>query len=280
MAQPFNSSTVIEEKISEADFKAYNVGYEQNQFRLRPLVDVICEVIPEFALGYHQGKSTPNTQIVSKIREAARTVYGTNKFENRGEFGELILHLLLRDFHDTIPLVAKIYFKDAQNTTVHGFDGVHITIEPGKKKLWLGESKIYADGIAGIVSLAEDLEKHIKADYLRSEFNLIRHKLPADTPEIEYWRNLMDEHKNLDEILNGICIPMVCTYSSKAVKDHTAITDAYLKAFTEECRKLKEKFDKEKIKTNVEVILMLLPIPDKEELVAELDKKLKAMRMD
>jgi hypothetical protein len=30
----------------------------------------------------------------------------------RGEFGELILHLLLRDFHDTVPLLSKIYFKD------------------------------------------------------------------------------------------------------------------------------------------------------------------------
>ncbi len=280
MAQPFNSNLVIEEKISEADFRAYNIGYEQNQFRLKPLVDLICEVIPEFALGYHQGKTTPNTEIVSKIREAARTIYGTDKFQNRGEFGELILHLLLRDFHNTIPLVAKIYFKDAQNIAVHGFDGVHITIEPGKKKLWLGESKIYADGIAGISSLVEDLEKHIQANYLRSEFSLIRHKLPGDTPEIEYWRDLLDEHKNLDEILNGICIPMVCTYSSKAVKDHTAISEAYIQAFTTECRKLKEKFDEKKIQTNVEVILMLLPIYDKEEMVAELDKRLKAMRMD
>src|SRR3989338_1089591 len=280
MAQPFNSNLVIEEKISEADFKAYSVGYEQNQFRFKPLVDLICEVIPEFALGYHEGKTTPNTQIVSRLREAARTIYGTDKFENRGEVGELILHLLLRDFHGTIPLVAKIYFKDAQNNAVHGFDGVHITIEPGKKKLWLGESKIYSDGLAGIASLAKDLKKHIRADYLRSEFSLIKHKLPADTPEIEYWRNLMDEHKNLDEILNGICIPMVCTYSSKTVKDHTAITEAYVNAFVEECRKLKEKFDEKKIATNVEVILMLLPILDKEELVAELGKRLKAMRMD
>jgi Cap4 SAVED domain len=280
MAKPFKSDLVIEEKISEANFRAYSVGYEQNEFRLKPLVEVICEVIPEFALGYHEGKVTPNTEIVSRLREAARTIYGTDKFENRGEFGELILHLLLRDFHDTIPLVAKIYFKDAPNSTVHGFDGVHITIEPGKKKLWLGESKLYTDGIAGVTALAEDLEKHIKGDYLRSEFSLIKHKLPAETPEIEYWRNLMDEHKNLDEILNGICIPMVCTYSSDTAKNHTAATAAHLKAFTEECEKLKAKFNEKKISTNVDVILMLLPIPSKEDLVAELDKRLKAMRMD
>ncbi|WP_330558188.1 Hachiman antiphage defense system protein HamA [Acutalibacter sp. 1XD8-33] len=31
----------------------------------------------------------------------------------RGEFGELILHLLLRDFKNTIPLISKVYFKDS-----------------------------------------------------------------------------------------------------------------------------------------------------------------------
>jgi len=280
MSRPFNSDLVIEEKISEADFRAYHVGYEQNKFRLQPLVEIICEVIPEFALGYYRDKETPNTQIVSRLREAARRIYGTDDFKNRGEFGELILHLLLRDFHGTVPLISKIYFKDSQNSTVKGFDGVHITIEPGKKKLWLGESKLYTDGVAGVHALAKDLEDHLKADYLRSEFSLIRPKLPADTPEIEYWRNLMDEHNNLDEILNGICVPMVCTYSSKTVKDHNEETQAYLKAFADECRSLKEKFDEKKIKTNVEVLLMLLPIPDKAELVSELDKRLKALKMD
>ncbi len=275
MSRPFNSELVMEEKISEANFRAYHVGYEQNKFRLQPLVEVICEVIPEFALGYYQGRETPNTQIVSKLREAARRIYGTDNFKNRGEFGELILHLLLRDFHDTMPLISKIYFKDSQNTAVKGFDGVHITIESGKKKLWLGESKLYTDGIAGIGDIAKDLENHLRADYLRSEFSLIRPKLPADTPEIEYWRNLMDEHRNLDEILNGICIPMVCTYSSDTIKNHNDTTDAYLKAFIDECRNLKKKFDEKKIKTNVEVLLLLLPVLDKNELVYELDKRLK-----
>jgi hypothetical protein len=280
MPRPFNSDLIIEEKISEADLRAYHVGYEQNRFRLEPLVHVICEVIPEFALGYYQGKTTPNTQIVSKLREAARIIYGTDEYENRGEFGELILHLLLRDFCGTIPLISKAYFKDAQNATVHGFDGVHITIEPGQKKLWLGESKLYSDGIAGVHSLAEDLEKHIQADYLRSELSLIRRKLPGDAPEIEYWRNLMDEHQNLDKILNGVCIPMVCTYSSEVIRNHTDATAAYLEAFTKECRELKNKFDHKKVATNVEVVLLLLPIPNKEELVCELDRRLSALRMD
>jgi|SRR5882724_10622222 len=97
-ARPFNSELVIEERICEATFRAYHVGFDQKQFRLQALVEVIRRVIPEFALGYHAGVNVPLTDMVERLKEAAETVYLTDKYKNRGEFGELILHLLLRDF--------------------------------------------------------------------------------------------------------------------------------------------------------------------------------------
>lgn len=256
------------------------VGYEQNCFRLKPLIDLICEVIPEFSFGIYEGDSTLNTVMVSRVREAARAIYSTEKYKSRGEFGELILHLLLRDFCNTIPLISKIYFKDATDMPVHGFDGVHITEETGKRKLWLGESKLYLDGVSGVSALAKDLESHLKRDYLRNEFALIRHKLPHNRPDIEYWRNLIDEHRNLDEILDSICIPMVCTYSCRIFNDHREVSLAFVDAFITECRMINEKFKSKKIKTDVEVILMLLPVPDKNELVTGLDNQLCALRME
>ncbi|MEI3544396.1 MAG: Hachiman antiphage defense system protein HamA [Alistipes communis] len=69
-----------------------------------PLVETIRRVIPEYALGYHVGYNIPQTEIVDRLQEAAKTVYTTDKYKKRGEFGELILHLLLRDFCNTIPL--------------------------------------------------------------------------------------------------------------------------------------------------------------------------------
>lgn len=116
--RPFRSELVLDERISESTFRAYHVGFEQNEFRLKPLVDVIRRVIPEFALGYYEGSSIPLTEVVDKVEEAARTVYTTDNYKTRGEFGELILHLLLRDFCNSIPLISKIYFKDSHNVTI------------------------------------------------------------------------------------------------------------------------------------------------------------------
>ena len=278
MSRPFKSELVLEEKISDSSLRAYHVGFDQSQFRLDPLVDVIRRVIPEFSLGYHDGRSIPLTMMVEKLKEAAETVFLTDKYKLRGEFGELILHLLLRDFCNSIPLISKLYFKDAHNVPVHGFDGVQITIEGDEKKLWLGESKLYKDPKAGVKELAKDVKKHVQADYLRKEFALISRKLPESTPEIEYWRNLMDKHQTLDKIYSSVVIPLVCTYSSALFKKHSSDSNAYFKDFSEECQKLKSHFDSHCISTNVELILLLLPVPDKDELNTSLDKRLKSMQ--
>jgi hypothetical protein len=155
--RPFASELVLEERIAEATLRAYHVGFDQGHFRTRELADVIRRVIPEFALGYYSGAMVPLTEIVDRVQEAAQTLYTTDAYQKRGEFGELILHLLLRDFCDTIPLISTIYFKDAVNVPAHGFDGVHVTTGT-TKKIWLGESKLYATGTTTVDALAEDVQ--------------------------------------------------------------------------------------------------------------------------
>ena len=276
ITRPFESHLVLEEQISEATLRAFNVGFDQNKFRLEPLVELVMKALCEFALGHHVGTHIPITQIRQRLKQAAELVFTTDKYKKRGEFGELVLHLLLRDWCNTIPLISRIYFKDTHNVPVHGFDGVHITIDGAKKRLWLGESKLYSDGVAGVKNLTADLKMHLKNDYLRKEFALISAKLPETTPEIEHWRNLLHEHQRLDTILNSICIPMVCTYTSELYIGHKDNTAEYIEAFEKECRKLHTVFEDKKIKTSVDVLLMLLPVPSKDELAKELHKRLKS----
>jgi hypothetical protein len=275
---PFKSDLVLEEVIGDSTLRAYSAGFDQNEFRLKPLVDVIAEVIPEFALGYHSGSSIPIPEVRSKLKEAATRVYTTENYKKRGEFGELILHLLLRDYFGSIPLVSKIWFKDTDNAVVHGFDGVHVVNNDAENQLWLGESKLYADGKAGVKELAKDLVKHLENDYLRREFSLIATKLPEQDPDIEYWRGVLHEHARLEDILDKVVIPMVCTYSSDLYKSHSNNNQEFLDDFRAECVELHQTFLGKKIDTEVDVILLLLPVPSKPELTEELDKRLKSMQ--
>lgn len=279
MKRPFKSELVLEERIANATVRGYHVGFDQKEFRLKELVDVIRKVIPEFSLGYYEGVSIPHNLVVEKLKEAAEKIYLTDNYKRRGEFGELILHLLLRDFCETIPLVSKIYFKDSSNHNVHGFDAIQVSSSNGIKKLWLGESKLYGSGKTGVAELAKDFTEHVQADYLRTEFNLITNKLPESVPDIEHWRNLIDKHQRLDTIFSSIVVPMVCTYTSDIFKNHKDDCSEYLDDFKKECDDLLSHFEGKLVNPhNVEVILMLLPVKSKDELNQSLDHRLKSMQ--
>jgi hypothetical protein len=305
METPFCSDKVISQHISKANLKTYFVGFDindnnQREYRWKELIDVLQDVIPEFAFGQHEGGSFAITKIVVKIREAAKSIYKIREFKEvyekyesggsipddstekeyleRGEFGELILHLLLRDFHKTIPLLSKIYFKDAFGSTIHGFDAVHV--EPSTRTLWLGESKIYVNGEKGIDALIRDIKNHFKRDYLNDEFAIISKKLkPYDNiPDKDYWLQLMDEKTRLLDLFKSISIPLLCTYTSaNFTKYNDESLQSFIKDYEKEVLGLKEYFDKindHPLKTSLNTILLLFPVKCKNELVRRMHQRL------
>lgn len=86
MKTPFNSENIITHKISEKGFSTFLVGYDINdhgksEYRLKPLIQKLCEVLQEFAFGFHEGDSTDNTKTYSKLVEAAQSIYKIEAFQ-------------------------------------------------------------------------------------------------------------------------------------------------------------------------------------------------------
>lgn len=299
---PFQSDKVIIKRHNENDFNTFYVGFDidadgNNAYRWKEFINVLQNVIPEFAFGHHVSIITVNA--VEKICEAAKSVYKIKEFVEvkdlydrgdvildddpekeylrRGEFGELILHLLLRDYHNTIPLISKLYFKDSSGFAVHGFDAVHI--QPDTKTLWLGESKIYFDSKKGVKSLIRDIKNHITRDYLEEEFTLISKRviLLDNIDQKKYWLNLMDNKNKLSEVLNHIKIPLLCTYTSKIFDEHDDETEIFLNDFNNEVLGLKKYFEENNdhpIKSKLDIMLVLFPVKCKKELIKRMHKKL------
>ena len=71
-------------------------GYEGGEWRAKALADHMMEWLPEFALNYTERKNCGHHNSVRLLREAAQRVYKTEKFQKRGEFGELLLHIAAR----------------------------------------------------------------------------------------------------------------------------------------------------------------------------------------
>lgn len=250
-------------------------GYELTKWRAKLLADHLIESLPDFCLTYSEYRRIDHQSAVALIRQAAKAIYQTGKFQKRGEFGELLLHVVLKTFMGTLPAVSKIYYKDAANDTVKGFDAVHIVPTELGLELWLGEVKFYEDIGAAIRDVSKELEAHLATDYLKGEFLAIINKIDDAWPHAEQLKKLLDEKTSLDQVFKAFCIPVLLTYNGEVTGKHQESTDAYRQELIEEFQEIRNKFAEKNAAIPHRIHLFLIPLKTKEELLALLDEKLK-----
>ncbi|MCM1101888.1 MAG: DUF1837 domain-containing protein [Clostridium sp.] len=301
----FDKKNVILLRVNEKDLNSFLVDMDIDdagnpRYCLDEFTKAICNTIPEYVFAHYEDPDIPQNDIVDKLREAAHCIYKIQDFRlmkqwcvdkdiaaynelmksstaKRGEFGELLLHLLLREFKHTIPLISKVYFKDNVSVPAHGFDAVHISAN--EKILWLGESKLYDDSKKGIMALIQDLDKHINTDYLNDQFLIIRKNLDNNSiPGRAEWIDTLTNCNKLCDKLNIINIPMLCTYTHDIYRKFSDMNDPNAIIYhKQDIRELKKYFDEQNkipLKNKVNIILMLFPVNDKNELVINLHKRL------
>lgn len=255
-------------------------GYENGAWRAKGLADHMVEWLPEFALSPAEWTTMQHANSVEMIRRAARTVYQTEKFQKRGEFGEILLHAAIRQVHNSIPAISKIYYKTSMNDTVKGFDAVHVVGPPESLELWLGEAKFYDDIHRAIRDVVGELQAHLGTDYLRSEFILIANKIDETWPHAERLKKLLSPNTSLDEVFQRACIPILLTYESECVAKHVKCSVEYAQDFEREIIKHYDNFAKsiadKNFPSEVRFHLFLMPLGSKKALAEALDGKLKA----
>lgn len=251
------------------------VGYEQNEWRSDGLVNHLMEWMPEFCLTYEELQNLSSSNMVALMREAVRKLYTSGKFENRGEFGELILHAAIRQVFGSLPAISKIYYKSATNNTVKGFDAVHVVSNEYGLDLWLGEVKFYKDLNKAIYDVVSELHDHLDKDYLRDEFLLIKGKIDNDWPHAEELKKLLRPNASLDDTFDRIVLPVLLTYESDTVNGYDRCSEEYKRAFEEEIMQSYGKFASKELPQNVVINLFLMPLKDKADLIGRLDEKLK-----
>lgn len=269
----------VSDLASHPTLRAACVGYESGEWRDKQLASHLMEWLPDFALDPIEAQGLASHNAVALLRRAAHNVYTSDKYARRGEFGEILLHVLLRQDCGTEPAISKVYFKDASNETVKGFDAVHVVGEPDDLELWLGEAKFYNNRASAIRDITSEVEEHLKKDYLRSEFLAITAKLDPEHPHTEALRRLLDPNTSLDQVFTRLCIPMLITYDSECVTGHTAVDCAYETAFEEEAREgfeaLIAKLANHTVPEHVRLHALLVPLKCKATLVQIMDEELK-----
>lgn len=250
-------------------------GFENRLWRKDQLVDYLFEYLPEFALTHTEFSNLNGENAVATIRQVVANIYQTKKFKSRGEFGELLLHTIIRETCDTIPAISKIYYKDGPNDTVKGFDAVHVVSAGEVLELWLGEVKFYQSISSAIHDVVEELKQHIEIRYVKNEFVAIANKIDNTWPHAERLKALLNPHTSLDDVFSNTCIPVLLTYDSAILAKHNQKCDEYIAEISDEFSKFHKNFSDKLGDFPLTIHLFLLPLNTKEELMKSLETKLK-----
>lgn len=252
-------------------------GYESEDWRSDQLAHYAIQHIPQFSLPVEEWNNFNSATGLSMISSAAKTIYRTDKYHNRGEIGEILLFAILRRYFDTLPVISKIFFKSSANDTVKGFDGIHFSYVDEKLLLWLGEVKFYTKYSSAVRDVLLELEDHLKTDFLREEFMWTSNKLSDGHPDFSNLSTVIDSSNSLDEIIDSINIPILITYRSNAIKKHKKSNDAYKKAISDEFQKRLAHFTEKCPSVPVNIHLILIPLERKVQLVRSFDERLRAL---
>ena len=257
------------------DLHGVCAGFESRQWRKDQLVDYLFEYLPEFALTYSEFKNLTGENVVAKMRQVVMSIYQSEKFKNRGEFGELLLHAIIRETYNTIPAISKIYYKDGPNETVKGFDAVHVVVTDDTLELWLGEVKFYNNISKAISDVIKELKQHSNIRYVRNEFLAITNKIDAEWPHADRLKTLLHPHTSLDDVFSNTCIPVLLTYDSSVLTRYDNKCNEYVQEISEELQKNHKIFCDKLGDFPLTIHLFLFPLNTKAELINSLESKLK-----
>ncbi len=253
-------------------------GYDGGKFRNEELANYIFDWLPEFALKYSELEEFNSGTAMRLVKQAAKTVYTTDKYKKRGEFGELLLHALVRQVFNSEPAISKIYYKSAMNETVKGFDAVHIVEDGDDLELWLGEVKFYnGNGDRAVADLVKEITDHTKREYLKDEFILIGTKLDPNWKHTPKVRQLIGGRTRLDDVFTRVCIPALFTYESASVAAHNAHSDTFKQSLEAELKRLHSKMTAANLPP-VRIHLFIVPLHKKQDLLKLLHEKLEGMQ--
>lgn len=206
-------------------------------------------------------------------------VYTSEKYKKRGEAGEIALHAICRDYFDTLPISPRVFFKSASNDVVKAFDLVHARFPTaGGVELWLGESKLYADTEDAIAEALRSVTQHLDQGFLKEQKLLLGPQIPKTTPFYDELIELFEPQTSLDKFLAAGVFVIGILSTSKACGAAKQINDAYKTAVRQELNQLQERLKKSGLTKKIRLVLLYVPLGNKDGLVDAFDAKLKGLQ--
>jgi hypothetical protein len=234
--------------------------------------------LPEYALPEEE-LDINHGNVFVRLQQAAYRVYTSEKYQKRGEVGEIALHAICRQFFDTVPISPRVFYKSASNDVVKSFDMVHARYPGGDQvELWLGEAKLYKDAKAGAAAALASVKEHLDADFLKKEKFLLGRQISPKMPLHDKVVDLFRSQKSLDDLLAAAVFPICVLGNSNAVAASKKIDSEYISKLQPELDELANLIAQSGLASRVKVVFFYIPLGDKDVLVSKFDDRLKALQ--
>lgn len=253
-------------------------GFELEHWRCAPFAEHLIEWLPEYALPEEELQVHHGNMYV-KLKQAALRVYTSDKYKSRGEAGEIAIHAICRDFFGTIPISPRVFYKSASNDVIKSFDMVHARFPDAENvELWMGESKLYGDAASAIKDAIASVEAHLEQGFLKNQKLLLGPQIPKATPNYSKIQAILQHQSSLDELIAKSIFVVGILCNSSSAKSAKSSTKEYKSAVALELNKLSAKITASGLSNKIKIILIYVPLADKEKLVTEFDAKLKGLQ--
>lgn len=254
-------------------------GFELGSWRCEPYATHLVEWLPDYALTEDELADFHAGNAYAKLREAAIRVYKTLDHKKRGEVGEISLHLICRDFFETIPISPRVFYKSSSNDVVKAFDLVHARVKAdGGVEVWLGESKFYTDPAQAISAAVSSISEHLDAGFLNAQKLILGPQIPKGTPNYDAVRKLFKSQTSIDELLNSAIFVVGIFCESSAISGIAEKTDKYVEKAIEEVNGLRSRLLSSGLQDVVKLLLVYVPLATKKGLADSFDARLKGLQ--
>ncbi|NQZ79960.1 MAG: DUF1837 domain-containing protein [Colwellia sp.] len=259
----------------------YHLNYESGVYREKELIRIIRDAMPNFALTPDEYSRLKADDDIGEMFRIGFSRISKAKKNKKGDYGELLLFLLLKTFYDAERLVTKVRLRSSVKDQVKGFDCAHFVVnENNEVQLWLGEVKFYKSFSDAVSDILSEISDHTKSEYLKDEFSILLPNIESnkgiEVPEsiIEF----LDGTITLDDV--KIVIPALVTYESALIKKHQKVDDVFKDKIKKEFENKFKTINKHNVNLpeNVEIFFILLPLEDVTSIKTELEKIEEAFR--
>lgn len=267
--------------------------FEDGKWNIEAFHEFIWDNIAQTALNRSEREALGG-QPSTLLKRAAKNLRITDKDVSGGEIAEILLYSIMKHHYNALSVVPKIYYKQNANDFAKGADSVHIVIENEDNfSFWLGEAKFYNKlENARLDKVVGSVHDTLTSNKIKKENSIILGIKDLDELGIPKAllikiKSLLDKDASLDKLKPHLHVPILllheCEITSKAKLKNKEYLDsikeqyvdratAYFKKQIEKCK------DDIFMYSEICFHLMLIPVPNKKEIVNMFIKRAQAFR--